>query len=217
MPRYNAQFRNTVLKKLLPPENRSVLAVAREYNLSVATIYGWKAKMRDGTLQVDDGVPGNRHRQPAGKLSLLLESRSVLYAMPWVSIRVPASAGRIIRPTGAKAVENRTNVRSPMRSANRSLRCAPPIGSVVQLKTWCLRRLERQRRATAQRATTPSRSSRWPNGARSAIPACAPVPPRQSRYVAGRRRSFRRSASRAAIAFPCAPRGPRGSAPRWPT
>ena len=77
MPRYSAQFRNTVLKKLLPPESRSALSLAREYNLSVATIYGWKAKMRDGTLNTEDGVQSNRSRQLAEKFSLLLESRSV--------------------------------------------------------------------------------------------------------------------------------------------
>jgi len=77
MSRYSAQFRNTVLKKLLPPEGRSALSLAKEYNLSVATIYGWKSKMRNGTLEVDDGVQANRSRQLAEKLSLLLESRSV--------------------------------------------------------------------------------------------------------------------------------------------
>ena len=77
MPRYSAQFRNTVLKKLLPPESRSALSLAREYNLSVATIYGWKTRMRDGTLRVDEGVLSNRGRQLGEKLSLLLESRSI--------------------------------------------------------------------------------------------------------------------------------------------
>lgn len=77
MPRYSAQFRNTVLKKILPPESRSALSLAREYNLSVATIYGWKSKMRDGTLQFEDGMQANRRRQLVEKLSLLLESRSV--------------------------------------------------------------------------------------------------------------------------------------------
>ncbi|POR04183.1 hypothetical protein AU468_03405 [Alkalispirochaeta sphaeroplastigenens] len=77
MPRYSAQFRNSVLKKLLPPEERSVRSLAKEYNLSVGTIYGWKARMRDGTLQIEDGVQANRSRQLTEKLSLLLESRSV--------------------------------------------------------------------------------------------------------------------------------------------
>ncbi len=82
MPRYSAQFRNTVLKKLLPPEGRSALSLAREYNLSVGTIYGslvsrdatracihGKARMRDGTLHIEDGVQANRSRQLAEKLS----------------------------------------------------------------------------------------------------------------------------------------------------
>jgi len=77
MPRYSAQFRNTILKKLLPPESRSALSLAKEYNLSVSTIYGWQARMRDGTLQTDEGVQANGRRQLAEKLSLLLESRSV--------------------------------------------------------------------------------------------------------------------------------------------
>jgi transposase len=63
MPRYSAQFRNTVLRKLLPPESRTAGSLAAEYGLSIGTIYGWKAKMNNGTLQVDDGVQSNRHRQ----------------------------------------------------------------------------------------------------------------------------------------------------------
>ncbi len=77
MPRYSAQFRNTILKKLLRPESRSVLSLAREYNLSVATIYGWKARMQKGTLRVDEGVLSNRDRPLGEKLSLLLEARSI--------------------------------------------------------------------------------------------------------------------------------------------
>jgi len=51
--------------------------VAAEFGISTATIYGWKAKMNDGTLRVDDGAQGARHRQLTEKLSLLLESRGL--------------------------------------------------------------------------------------------------------------------------------------------
>lgn len=74
MGRYSAQFRNQVLRKLLPPENRSALSLAKEYNLSVATIYGWKAKMKQGTLGEEAGVVGNKSRPLEEKLTLLLES-----------------------------------------------------------------------------------------------------------------------------------------------
>lgn len=77
MARYSAQFRNNVLRKLLPPQSKSVGEVAREFGLSTATVYGWKAKMNDGTLEVDDGAQGARHRQLSEKFSLLLESRGL--------------------------------------------------------------------------------------------------------------------------------------------
>lgn len=77
MSRYSAQFRNSVLKKMMPPENRTASEVAAEYNISMATIYNWKSKMKNGTLLTEDGAQSNRQRQPTEKFSLLLESKSV--------------------------------------------------------------------------------------------------------------------------------------------
>jgi transposase-like protein len=77
MARYSAQFRNNALRKLLPPQNKSVSEVATELGLSTATLYSWKARMNNGTLQTDDGAQGANHRQLVEKLSLLLESRSL--------------------------------------------------------------------------------------------------------------------------------------------
>jgi len=77
MARYSAQIRNTILKKLLPPENRTAASLAREYNISVTTKYGWKAKMKHGTLYSEDGALSNRERSLAEKLMVLLESRRI--------------------------------------------------------------------------------------------------------------------------------------------
>ena len=77
MARYSAQFRNNALRKLLPPQSKAVGEVAAEFGISTATIYGWKARMNNGTLQVDDGAQGARYRQLAEKFSLLLESRGL--------------------------------------------------------------------------------------------------------------------------------------------
>lgn len=38
MPRYSAQFRNMILKKLMPPENKAALTLAMEYNLLAALV-----------------------------------------------------------------------------------------------------------------------------------------------------------------------------------
>ena len=62
MPQYSAQFRNPILKKLLPPENRSAVSVAKEYHISATTLYGWKARVKSDDLTLEDGVQANRER-----------------------------------------------------------------------------------------------------------------------------------------------------------
>ena len=41
MPRYSKERKAAVLKKLLPPHNRSVVSVATEEGISDATLYSW--------------------------------------------------------------------------------------------------------------------------------------------------------------------------------
>ncbi len=77
MPRYSAQFRNTILKKMLPPESKMAAELSEEYGVSVSTILNWKSKMNNGTLQIDDGAQSNSRRQLTEKLSLLLESKTI--------------------------------------------------------------------------------------------------------------------------------------------
>lgn len=56
MPRYSEERKAAVLKKLLPPDNRSVASVAAEEGISGATLYGWLKTCR----QQGAPVPGNR-------------------------------------------------------------------------------------------------------------------------------------------------------------
>ena len=44
--KYSTSFRNGILKKVLPPENRSVYAGAKEAGISAITINGWLAKIK---------------------------------------------------------------------------------------------------------------------------------------------------------------------------
>lgn len=77
MPRYSAQFRNTILKRILPPESKTAAELSAEYGVSVTTILNWKFKMNNGTLSVDEGAQSNSKRQLTEKLSLLLESKTI--------------------------------------------------------------------------------------------------------------------------------------------
>jgi transposase len=75
--RYSSAFRNNVIRKVIPPENRPVGEVSKEYGVSVQTIQNWLEKLKDGTLE-KDGVelsPGSRSVQE--RFRILMESKSI--------------------------------------------------------------------------------------------------------------------------------------------
>ncbi len=70
--KYSKSFRNSILKKVLPLSNRSVYSVAKEAGISVIAINSWMAKLKDGTLEIEqdeDEPAGNRSMKE--KLDLL--------------------------------------------------------------------------------------------------------------------------------------------------
>jgi transposase-like protein len=74
--KYSKRLKETALRKILPPENRSVSDVAREMGISEQTIYNWKKQAENGNLFIEDtGSP-----LQTGQLeqyNLLLESKSI--------------------------------------------------------------------------------------------------------------------------------------------
>lgn len=56
MTRYSEERKSAVLKKLLPPSNRSVADVAREEGISDVTLYHWRKQARNR----GEVVPGNK-------------------------------------------------------------------------------------------------------------------------------------------------------------
>ncbi len=77
--RYSEGFRNSVLKKVLPPENRNINVVAREMGLNPVTSRSWLTKLRDGKIGSDseETEPTPLGRPASEKLHLLLESRTL--------------------------------------------------------------------------------------------------------------------------------------------
>ncbi len=52
--RYSAERKEAVLKKMLPPNNRSIREIAEEEGISEATLYNWrKAARAEGRLLPD--------------------------------------------------------------------------------------------------------------------------------------------------------------------
>lgn len=47
MPRYSDERKEAVLRKMLPPHNRSLSALAGEEGISEATLYKWRHEARE--------------------------------------------------------------------------------------------------------------------------------------------------------------------------
>jgi transposase len=74
--KYSRRIKESALRKILPPENRSVPDVAREMGISEQTIYNWKNKSENGTLFKDESSSPLSTGQ-LERCNLLLESKSI--------------------------------------------------------------------------------------------------------------------------------------------
>ena len=74
---YSLAFKEKVLRRILPPHNESVKAVAREIGISDVTIYHWRKLMKNGNLRKDGDVASN-NRSDNEKLQLIIEGNKVL-------------------------------------------------------------------------------------------------------------------------------------------
>jgi transposase len=75
--RYTLGFKESVLKKVLPPESKSVAEVSQETGVAAQTIYQWKRAARDGKLTDTGGELRPGDRNPGEKLRLLLEGNGL--------------------------------------------------------------------------------------------------------------------------------------------
>ena len=75
--RHSAGVKQAVLRKVLPPESRSVHSVSKETGISEQTIRNWIEQVRNGTLDISDGELAPGERQAAEKLRLVLESKAI--------------------------------------------------------------------------------------------------------------------------------------------
>lgn len=77
MSKYSEERKEAVLKKLLPPANRTVMSVATEEGISDATLYSWLKQCR----QRGAPVPGNRKTgddwSAEAKLAVVIETAAL--------------------------------------------------------------------------------------------------------------------------------------------
>jgi transposase len=75
--KYSKRIKSSVMKKILPPENRSVPEVAKEIGISEQTIYNWKRMAENGTLVLDAETESPVSLNRLEKFSLLLEGKGI--------------------------------------------------------------------------------------------------------------------------------------------
>jgi len=70
--KYSDERREAILKKLLPPHNRMVAAVAKEEGISAATLYSWRKPARQvGRLLPDHADAPNPPYSSGRRTSVL--------------------------------------------------------------------------------------------------------------------------------------------------
>jgi transposase len=74
--RYSLGFRESQLRKILPPVNRLISEVAKESGVSDQTLRNWLKKSKEGTLNPQEtvGSAGRSHRE---KLNLIIEAKTI--------------------------------------------------------------------------------------------------------------------------------------------
>jgi len=75
--KYTTGFKNNILKKVLPPENRSISDVCKETGVSDQTIRNWLKLLKNDTVNPSDRDISPESRNPLEKMTLLLEGRSI--------------------------------------------------------------------------------------------------------------------------------------------
>ena len=74
--RYSLGFKESLVKKVLPPHSRPISTVAKEAGVAVQSLRHWLAQAKDGTLANQDTI-GGAHRSAREKLNLVIEARAV--------------------------------------------------------------------------------------------------------------------------------------------
>lgn len=78
MSRYSSELKASVLKRMLPPESRSVAALSRDTGITETTLYTWRnAARKGGAVMPGGGRSKAEEWDSASKFAVVLESASL--------------------------------------------------------------------------------------------------------------------------------------------
>lgn len=74
MAKYSEEFKLSIIKRMMPPQNESVSAIAREIGLSEVTLYKWKKKAKSKGIPLPSGGSNSERWSTQDKFSIVVES-----------------------------------------------------------------------------------------------------------------------------------------------
>jgi transposase len=61
MTKYNKEFKESIIKQMFPPQNKSVNQIMKETGVNEQTLYSWKKKTKESrNISTDNRVPGSK-------------------------------------------------------------------------------------------------------------------------------------------------------------
>ena len=77
MSHYSAERKASVLRKLLPPHNRSVSEIAREEGICEQTLYNWRKQAKEQGVPVPGSGKQTEDWSPEAKFAAVVETASM--------------------------------------------------------------------------------------------------------------------------------------------
>lgn len=77
MAKYSEKFKYSIISRMMPPQNESVSAIARETGLSEGTLYEWKKKAKSKGIAVPGGVSESERWSTQDKFSIVVETATL--------------------------------------------------------------------------------------------------------------------------------------------
>ncbi len=75
MKQYSKEFKESIIVRMLPPNNVSVPKLVRDTGVPKDTLYSWRSKARKGTITVESNIHGELSSEE--KFNIVLETASL--------------------------------------------------------------------------------------------------------------------------------------------
>lgn len=77
MAKFSEEFKYSIIRRMMPPENESVSVIARETGLSEGTLYEWKKRAKAKGIAVPGGEPESERWSTQDKFSIVVETATL--------------------------------------------------------------------------------------------------------------------------------------------